>query len=96
MPNVERLSISIDERYATEIRKLVETGAFRTISAAFEEAATILIEQEVEKVAWWAETVRRCDQATTHPDLMIGTDAFFEAVRSDIAASTEKSRSREK
>jgi Arc/MetJ-type ribon-helix-helix transcriptional regulator len=95
MANLERMSISIDERYATEIRKLVESGSFKTISAAFEEAATILIEQQTEKSAWWAETVRRCNDADKHPDQMIEAGAFFDTVRADIAAMG-KSSSRKK
>lgn len=95
MANLERMSISIDERHATEIRKLVESGSFKTISAAFEEAATILIEQEAEKNVWWAETVRRCDDAANHPDQMIEAGAFFDTVRADIAA-IGKSPSRKK
>lgn len=92
MAHQERLSISIDERRAAEIRELVEGGSFRTVSAAFEEAATILIEQEAERRAWWAETVRRCQLAEEHPERLMGADAFFTAVKADIDG-LRKSRS---
>lgn len=82
---LERMSISIDRQYAEEIRKLVDDGAYRNISAAFQEAATILIEQQAEKAAWWKETIRRCDEAEHHPERMIPHDAFFAGVHADIA-----------
>jgi len=85
MANQERLSISIDAKQAARIRQLVETGDFKTVSAAFEEAAIMLIEQQAERTAWWAETVKRCNDADKHPDQMIEAGAFFDAVRSDIA-----------
>jgi Arc/MetJ-type ribon-helix-helix transcriptional regulator len=88
MANQERLSISIDERSAAEIRKLVEGGAFKTISAAFEEAATILIGHQAEMKAWWAETLRRCDEAAEHPERMIEARAFFDLVRNDLDGLT--------
>jgi Arc/MetJ-type ribon-helix-helix transcriptional regulator len=92
MANQERLSISIDARHAAKIRKLVETGDFKTVSAAFEEAATILIEQQAERKAWWAETISRCDHADKHPEQMIEAGAFFDTVRADISAMAKSSR----
>lgn len=78
------MSISIDQRRAAELRKLVDDGAYKNISAAFEEAAAILIEQQAEKAAWWQETIHRCDEAANHPERMIPHDAFFAGVRADI------------
>lgn len=91
MANHERMSISIDGRHAAEIRKLVESGRFKTISAAFEEAATILIEQQNDKEAWWAETISRCEHAASHPEQMVEPGALFDMVRADIATMSKAS-----
>ena len=91
MANHERMSISIDGRHAAEIRKLVETGSFRSISEAFEEAAVILIERKHEETAWWAETVSRCEHAVKHPEQMVEAGALFETIRADIALMTKAS-----
>jgi Arc/MetJ-type ribon-helix-helix transcriptional regulator len=92
MAHHKRLSISIDARHAAKIRKLVATGDFKNVSAAFEEAATMLIEQQAERKAWWAETISRCDHADKRPEQMIEAGAFFDAVRADILAMAKSSR----
>jgi len=86
MAHVERLSISIDKQRASQIRKLVESGSFETVSAAFQEAALLLLEQQSEKATWWAETVRRCQEAEANPRGMIDARTFFANIRDDASA----------
>lgn len=85
MAHQERLSISIDEQRASEMRKLVETGRYKTISAAFDKAAAILIERQAQEDAWWIETIRRCEEAERNPGQMVEAAALFDVVRSDVA-----------
>lgn len=89
MAHHERMSISVDGRRAAEIRKLVESGRFKTISEAFDAAALILIERQNEETAWWAETVSRCELAENHPERMVEAGALFDMVRADIAAMSK-------
>ena len=52
------------------------------------------IEQEAEKEAWWAETIRRCDEAEKHPERMLDADTFFKKVREEIGRRKQAARSR--
>lgn len=84
MANTERLSISLDKQRAGRIRRLVESGAYPSISSAFDAAADVLLEREAQKDLWWQETLRRCDEADQHPERMLDADTFFRAVHADI------------
>lgn len=84
MANTERISISVDKQRAGRIRSLVESGAYPSVSSAFDAAADVLLAREAEKAAWWLETLRRCDEAEQHPEKMLDVDTFFRSVRADI------------
>jgi hypothetical protein len=38
----------------------------------------------------WEETIRRCDDAVAHPEQMLKSKDFFEAVGADIAAMIDQ------
>lgn len=84
MANTERFSVSVDKDRAARIRALVENGAYPSVSSAFDAAADALIEREAAKEEWWAETLRRCDEAEKHPERLLDADTFFRKVREEI------------
>jgi len=90
MTNTERFSVSVHKDRASRMRELVERGAYPTISSAFDAAADALIEQENAKEAWWAETIRRCDEAEKHPERLLDADTFFRQVREKIALAKKR------
>jgi hypothetical protein len=53
-------------------------------------ATAILQKQEEEKTAWWAETVRRCEEAARHPERLIDAERVFRGVREEIGTSKGK------
>lgn len=85
MANTERISVSVDKDRAAGIRLLVEQGHFPSVSAAFDAAADALIEREAARADWWAETLRRCDEAEQNPERLLDADSFFRDVRSEIS-----------
>lgn len=85
MATTQRFSISVDKDRATQIRELVASGAFPTVSSAFDAAADALIERERAKAVWWEETLRRCQEAECDPAQLVEPDAFFRRVRQEIA-----------
>lgn len=90
MALTERMSISISKEQAAEIRRLVGSGRYPSISAAMDQAATALIEQESEREEWWAETVRRCEEAEKHPERLLDAETFFEELRQEIAGRKQR------
>ena len=44
------------------------------------------IAELAEQDAVWAETVRRCNDATSHPEQLLKSEDLFEAVHANIAA----------
>lgn len=86
MSEFERLSITVDKKRAAKLRELVDKGFYPSVSRAFDAAAEALIDLEGQRAAWWAETMRRCDEADAHPDRLLTADQFFASVREDIAA----------
>lgn len=84
MANTERISISVDKQRAGRIRSLVESGAYPSISSAYDAAAEELLAREAERKEWWDETLRRCDEAEKHPEKLLDVDTFFRAIRTDI------------
>lgn len=90
MANTERISISVDKQRAGRIRSLVESGAYPSISSAFDAAADVLLARVAESEAWWEETLRRCDEAEQHPERMLDFDTFFSEVRADIERLKKK------
>lgn len=93
MPNVERVSISVDPQRIDGLRSLVQNGTYPSLSAAFAAAADVLMAKEAEQAAWWAETLRRCDEAEKHPERLLDVDSFFRGLREEIG--TLKSGRRE-
>lgn len=85
MANTERMSVSVNKDRAARIRELVETGAYPSISSAFDAAADALIEKEDARAAWWVETRRRCDEAEKHPERLLDVEKFFRKVREEIS-----------
>lgn len=86
MASTERLSVSVNKGRATRIREFVEKGLYPTVSSAFDAAADALIEIEQEKEAWWAEALRRCDEAEKHPEKLLDPDTFFRELREESSA----------
>lgn len=84
MQNKERMSLSITKERATKIRELVKSGAYPSLSAAADDAFDILLEQQAEKAAWWAETVRRCEEAEKHPERLLSAEAFTQELNAEI------------
>jgi Arc/MetJ-type ribon-helix-helix transcriptional regulator len=84
MANTQRVSISISKERAAQVQELVSKGAYPTVSAAYEAAADVLVEQEIEKAAWWAETIRRCEEAERHPERLLDHETFWNKVREEI------------
>lgn len=84
MANTERMSISVAKERAESMRKLVESGAYPSLSSAFDAAADALVAQEALKAAWWQETLRRFDEAERNPERLMDIDSFFRGVHEDI------------
>lgn len=53
-------------------------------------AAEALLEQEEQKETWWAETLRRCEEAEKHPERLLDADTFFREVRQEIDVRKER------
>lgn len=84
MANTERLSVSISKARAADVRELVANGAYPSVSSAVDAAVEVLLDHEAEKAAWWAETLRRCEEAEKHPERLLDFDTFRRNVRSRI------------
>ena len=85
MANTERFSVSVDKDRASRIRALVDKGAYPSVSSAFDAAADALIEREDAKEAWWAETLRRCDEVEKHPERVLDAATFHKRLWDGIA-----------
>lgn len=94
MAQSERMSISISKERVAKIREFVGAGVYPSLSAAMDSAAVVLLEQEAEKKAWWAETVRRCKEAEKHPEQLLDADTFFQGVRKEIASRKQRPRAK--
>jgi Arc/MetJ-type ribon-helix-helix transcriptional regulator len=90
MANTERFSVSVDKDRASRIRALVDSGAYPSVSSAFDAAADALIEREAAKEEWWAETIRRCDEAEKHPEKLLDAATFHKLLWDDIADMKKK------
>lgn len=84
MGTTERFSVSVNKDRAAQLRQLVERGVYPSISSAFDAAADALIDREKAREDWWAETLRRCDEAEAHPERLLDADTFFRNVRKEI------------
>lgn len=84
MANTERLSISISKARAADVRELVAKGAYPSVSSAVDAAVEVLLDHEAEKAAWWAETLRRCEEAEKHPERLMDFDTFVRTLDADI------------
>lgn len=88
----QRISISINKDRAKEVAELVTKGTYPSLSAAYDAATAVLLEQEAEKEAWWAETIRRCDEAEQHPERMLDQETFHKLLWDGIAERKKQRR----
>lgn len=85
-----RLTINLGKQKADQIKELVKRGDYPSVSKVFDVAADVLLARELERDAWWAETLRRCDEAEAYPERLLDADTFFQGVREDLAEDEAK------
>lgn len=86
MSEIVRVTISIKKEKAEQIRSLVERGVYSSVSRAYDAGADAIIDEDVQREAWWAETLRRCEEAEQHPERLLDADTFFREVREQLQA----------
>ena len=92
MASTQRVSISIKKERAAQVEGLVTKGSYANLSAAYSAATEVLLEREAEKEAWWAETVRRCEEAEKYPERLLDAEVLSQALVGRDSASQRQRR----